>query len=128
MKHMEREELVRVLCAPYCSFYKPGKDEELACNGFSVLLKLSASGYESPVRPEKGDLQEKTEEDLFGAICRRCPFFDEDCDYASWRRGEQTARLRKEINPCGGFLFLGLCMEQGAMDIQAVNRVIYDAY
>ena len=124
MKHMERDELVKVLCAPYCSFFRPGKDEELACNGFSVLMKLAASGLEIGVRPEKRDLQEKTEKDLFDAMCSRCPFFKEDCDYASWQRGELAARLRKEVNPCGGFFFLGLCIEHGSMDIQVVNRVI----
>ncbi len=124
MEYMEKEELVKVLCAPYCAFYKPGKDEELACNGFSVLLKLAASGFEIQARPEKRDLQEQTQEKLFGSLCHGCAFFDEDCDYASWRRGEQAARIRKEINPCGGFLFLGLCIEQGSMDIQAINRVI----
>lgn len=121
---MEREELVKLICAPHCFFYKSEKKEELACNGFSVLLKLAASGREIPLLPEKGDIQKKTEEALFVSVCQSCSFFEEDCDFASWRRGEQTARLRKEINPCGGFLFLGLCMEQGAMDIQAINRVI----
>jgi len=124
MEHMEKEALVKLLCAPYCSFYKPGKDEELACNGFSVLMKLAATGLEVTAPPEKGALQEQTEDELFGSVCLSCSFAREDCDFASWRRGEQKGRLRKEMNPCGGFLFLGLCIDQGALDIQAINRVI----
>ena len=124
MKHMEKEELVKLLCSGYCTFYKPGKDEELACMGFTILEKLLDELKEVPARTEKTVLSLKTEEGLFRMICMRCPFFGQDCDFAAWKRGEGGNVAREAVNPCGGFLCLGHCIAHGTVDIQDLNRVI----
>lgn len=121
---MEKEELVQQLCAGYCSFYKPGKDEELACKGFTILEKLLDEPKEVPVRPVKTVMSLKTEDDLFRIICRNCPFFGDDCDFAAWKRGEGGNVAREAVSPCGGFLCLGLCVDHGTVDIEDINRVI----
>jgi hypothetical protein len=36
--------LVKTLCLKHCSYYKPGKNEELACRGFHVVERLMQSG------------------------------------------------------------------------------------
>jgi hypothetical protein len=61
---MEKEALVKLLCSGYCSFYKPEKDEELACKGFLILEKLLDERKEVPVRTEKIVLGIKTESAL----------------------------------------------------------------
>ena len=124
MKHMEKEALVKLLCSGYCSFYKPGKKEELACKGFFVLQKLLDERKEVPVRTEKIVLGIKTESALFRLLCEGCPFFGQDCDFAAWKRGEGGNTRREAVNPCGGFLCLGHCIDHGTVDIQDINRVM----
>lgn len=124
MKRMNKEELLELLCARYCVFYKPGKDEELACKGFYILEKLLEEQKEVPAKAKKIELSMKTEDDLFRVICRCCPFFGQDCDFAAWKRGESGNEARAAVNPCGGFLCLGYCIDCGTIDIQDINRVI----
>lgn len=124
MKLMNKEELMELICAGYCSFYGPGKDEALACKGFSLLEKLVAEGKEVPVRTEKIVMSTRAEDDLFRIVCRRCPFFGEDCDFSAWKKGGIRNMAREAVNPCGGFLCLGHCIVHGTVDIEDVNRVI----
>ncbi len=121
---MDQERLVEDLCAQYCSFYKPDKDEEFACEGFFILKKLFEEGKKVPARTEKIVLGMKAEDDLFRVVCKRCPFFGQDCDFAAWKRGENRNVAREAVNPCGGFLCLGHCIEHGTVDIEDINRVI----
>ena len=121
---MEKEGLVELLCVRHCSFFKPGKDEELACKGFFILNNLLEEGWEVPAEAKKILLSMKTEDDLFRVICRCCPFFGEDCDFAAWKRGESRNVAREAVIPCGGFLCLGHYIDHGTVDIQDVNRVI----
>jgi len=123
MKCMKKEALVELLCAGYCSFYRPEKDEDLACKGFIILERLLDEQKEVPARTEKMVLSTKTENDLFQALCTGCPFFEQDCDYASWKRGEGGNEPCEAMYPCGGFLCLGHCIDHGTVDIQDVNRV-----
>ena len=124
MKLMKKEDLLELLCTKYCSFYSPGKDEELACKGFLILAKLLKEPKEVPAKTGKIVLSMKTEDSLFRVICTRCPFFEQDCDFAAWKRGESGNVAREAVNPCGGFLCLGHCIDHGTVDIQDVNRVI----
>lgn len=120
---MKNKELVKLICSGYCSFYKPGKDEELACRGFTIFERRLEERREVPARPGKMVLSTQSEDDLFQELCRRCPFFEADCDFASWKRGEGRDSAREDVNPCGGFLCLGHCIDHGAVDIQDINRV-----
>jgi len=124
MKNMDKEEFQKLLCAQYCSFYKPGKDEELACRGFTLLDALMEQGIKLPAKPDKIVLGANAEDALFTAICRCCPFFGEDCDFAAWKREESREAARESVNPCGGFLCLGHCIVLGTVDIEDINRVI----
>ena len=121
---MDKTWLIRNVCAGYCSFYKPGKDEELACKGFLVLGDLALRNAEIVVNGEKKLIQDETRVRLYGILCVRCPFFKDGCDFAAERRGETRETAQEDAVPCGGFLFLGACLEQGSIDIQAVNQVI----
>ncbi len=41
-------DLVKNLCANFCSYYKPAKKEELACRGFIVVKRLIEMGKHIP--------------------------------------------------------------------------------
>ncbi|MBI5632110.1 MAG: hypothetical protein HZA15_01300 [Nitrospirae bacterium] len=118
---MTKEELEELLCAPYCSFYKPGKDEEPGCKGSVIFKNLFEEGKKVPVRTDRIVVSFETEDDLFQAVCRTCPFFEQDCDFAEWKRGDA---VREALKPCGGFLCLGHCLDHGTIDIEDINRVI----
>ncbi|NJD55338.1 MAG: hypothetical protein FIA94_02920 [Nitrospirae bacterium] len=121
---MQREELVQRVCAGYCSFYKPEKTGELACNGFMLAQKLFGQ-YRDPGYEKGGERPgSTTEHALFRAVCRSCPFFENDCDFALWKRGGSPGSLRSDVHPCGGLLFLTDAVDRGRMDIQAIYRVI----
>ena len=125
MVHMEKDELVQRVCAGYCAFYKPGKPEDLfCCKGFSVVRSLIDEGRDLASNGENAILSSETEDALFQALCRSCPFFESDCDFAEWKRGGSPGMLREDVTPCGGFLFLGSFLDEGNMDIQVINRVI----
>jgi len=121
---MHKEELVQRVCAGYCSFYKPEKDAELACNGFAVVRRLI--GQYRDLAYNKGDVKpgSTAEDDLFLAVCGSCLFFEDDCDFALWKRGGSPGVLRSDVNPCGGLLFLTDAVESGSIDIQAIYRTI----
>lgn len=121
---MNRDLLIEQLCAGHCAFYRADKDEELACQGFIVLQKLLELRHEIPAVVEKRSLQQDTEDELFRSVCTTCPFFAGDCDYSEWRTGVSSELPQKDINPCGGFLFLGYCIDQGNLDIRAIDGVI----
>jgi len=121
---MDKTWLIRNVCAGYCAFYKPGKDEELACKGFLVLENLSLRWNEIASKGRKKMSHDETMDNLFSVLCVQCPFFDDGCDFAAGRRGRAMEAVRTDAVPCGGFLFLGACIEQGSIDIQAINQVI----
>lgn len=124
MMVMNRDVLIEQLCAEHCAFYRPDKEEDLACHGFVVLLKLLELRKEVPASVAKSRLIQGTEDDLFRSLCLTCSFFKGDCDYASWKRGDSSDQMREEVHPCGGFLFLGYCIDHGSLDIRTINGVI----
>ena len=124
MKQMGKEDIVRRVCAVYCSFYRPEKSEDLCCKGFSVVRSLIDGGRDLVGNGQRAMLSSEAEDALFQALCRSCPFFESDCDFAEWKRGGSPGMLREDVIPCGGFLFLGSSLDQGNMDIQVINRVI----
>jgi len=121
---MDKPWLIRNVCAGYCAFYKPGKDEELACKGFLVLRKLTLRWDETAAKGEKKVIRNQTRDNLFAMLCVQCPFFDDGCDFAAGRREETRETAKEDATPCGGFLFLGACIDRGSIDIQALNQVI----
>jgi hypothetical protein len=113
-------ELVKTVCKGFCSYYKPSKDEELACRGFLVLEKLMKTGRDAlfeknefPV-PTGHQPNAVTSEGLARHICLSCPYYENDCDFAD--KKENTL-------PCGGFILLGGLIEAGLLDIDDVKNL-----
>ncbi len=121
---MDKAWLIRNVCAGFCCFYKPEKDEELACKGFLVLEDLTLRQDAIAANDREKLLRDDTMNDLYGMLCKTCPFFVDGCDFAAERRGEGTKSARQVSMPCGGILFLGVCLERGSIDIKALNGVI----
>jgi hypothetical protein len=133
MKVMKNKALSRGLCKAYCQFYKPAKDEDLACMGFIVAERLFERGlpvlsHALPGPPaetaEIGLPLPETIVMLIARICRVCPFFESDCDFIDFhKRGAVNVQQPGAI-PCGGFLFLGRLIDKKLIDIKDINQVI----
>lgn len=102
------------LCRNFCSYYKPSKEEELACRGFAVLKELTESGTQIPF--ERSDRRPglQTVEGLREVLCPTCPFYDGDCDFIL-KEGEALS--------CGGFILLGLLIEGSVINIDDVRNI-----
>ena len=112
---MEGRLLQERLCLRFCRYYKSSKDEKLACMGYLVLESISNSGREMvfPVTAEKP--RTSVEKLLVGHMCTRCPFYEEDCDFAG---GVEDA------SPCGGFIVLGHMCRTRAVSVDDIQDII----
>lgn len=107
-------DLVNNLCRNFCTYYKPSKDEELACRGFVVVKELMAMGRQVNFDGSDRRPGSSTEEDLRENLCPTCPFYAGDCDFIL-QEGDAM--------PCGGFIFLGLAIERDMIGIDDVLHI-----
>ncbi|OGW35596.1 MAG: hypothetical protein A2X58_10305 [Nitrospirae bacterium GWC2_56_14] len=91
-----KPDLTQAVCLRLCSYYKPGRDEELACQGYLVLERLAQQGILIDNKNTDHLRDRAGEEPLVQALCMACPFHEQDCDFM-----ENSA-----LPPCGGFLLL----------------------
>lgn len=109
------------LCRPFCSFYRAGEKEEMACQGARVLAALVQSGRltpeEFPGSAAKGRrLWQEEDKALERILCLPCPFADDGCDFHSSLRSAAT-------EPCGGYLLLQLLKESGTIGCADLDGV-----
>ena len=107
-------DLVKNLCGKFCAYYKPSKDEELACRGFVVVKQLIEMGKQVDFKELNRRPGRLTEEDLRKDLCPTCPFYEGDCDFIL-QQGDAL--------PCGGFIFLGLQIERDMICIDDVREI-----
>jgi hypothetical protein len=107
-------DLVKNLCANFCSYYKPAKKEELACRGFIVVKRLIYMGKDIPFEKSGRSPGALMGEDLAKSLCPACPFYESDCDYIL---------LEGDATPCGGFIFLRLLLDRGIISIDDVRNI-----
>lgn len=102
---MKTSSLVQTLCVPFCVYYKPGKNEELACKGYAVLERLMQGGRRIDCE-RCGQAPATTVSDLLvQKMCMSCDFHEQDCDFMQ----DRTAA------PCGGFVLISQLLGSGAI-------------
>ena len=130
---MKSGSLTGEICKNYCQFYKPSKEEDIACMGFIVAGRLVEWGIPAALTPvpgphgegdETGLPDEDTSEKLRNQMCPSCPFYDDDCDFISFHRHNTPDARQVNAMPCGGFLFLGRLIDRKVIDIRDINQVI----
>ena len=99
--------LVQTLCLKYCSYYKPGKSEELACRCFLVVEQLMRSGKAGIPGPFKKKHDSSTAETVIREICVDCDFSEKDCDYMQDRMAP----------PCGGMVILTQLLQSAQISL-----------
>lgn len=102
------------LCLQFCPYYKPSKNEELACKGFLVVEGLIKEGKKIPFIKSDKLLEADTEKILREILCISCPFYESDCDYAQEEEGAY---------PCGGFSLLGKLLEAQVLTVDNIEGI-----
>lgn len=103
--------LIQTLCLKYCPYFKPDKNEELACRGYDVVERLMQAGRS--VTPERAGISADTEvtDQLVQALCSACSFHEHDCDFFH----DLVSK------PCGGFMLLSQLLGSGRITIDEIK-------
>jgi len=104
--------LHKKLCANFCQYYKPSKNEDLACMGFLIVERMLKEGMDIPFDKSERILDPATEGTLIQNVCVLCPFYESDCDFVK-QRGKSL--------PCGGFVLLGHLLEEKVITVDNVK-------
>jgi len=104
-------DLKHALCLKFCSYYKPDRNEELACEGYALIERLMARGmrfdFEATGKP-----RDRTRDTILAeAMCCSCPFHECDCDFTE----------NRELPPCGGFLLLAQLLAAEKIKIEDIK-------
>jgi len=103
------------LCVNHCTYYKPGKSEELQCQGFVAVQRIVTSGkalpLERPRRAASPDLQAR--EGLKTCVCGPCAFREADCDFIL---------TGGTAPPCGGFALLSHLLGSGVLTLDEIKE------
>ena len=103
--------LVRTLCLKYCTFFKPDKNEELACRGYHVVERLMRAGRTITLEKTGVSADRKVMDQLVKTLCAVCPFHEHDCDFFQDRG----------LQPCGGFMLLSQLLGSGQITIDEIK-------
>lgn len=111
----KRTRMDTTLCANLCRYYKPGKSEELACQGYVVVQRIITAGRQVPLRRPVRMVSPGPEalERLHGAVCMRCAFREQDCDYIATGGTAPS---------CGGFLLLTHLVGSGELTLDEIEQ------
>jgi hypothetical protein len=112
MKNAKRDD--KTLCLNFCTYYRPGKNEELACRGYEVVARLVRQGRSLDFAVSDRKFDRGRAESLVERICVRCNFQKDGCDFM----------LDREAPPCGGFLLLARLLEAGTITLEDICRDI----
>ncbi|MBN2655247.1 MAG: hypothetical protein JXR79_09095 [Nitrospirae bacterium] len=97
---MKDSSYTNLVCASCCSFYKPGKKEEMLCGGYKFLKHhLCVSELEALISNAlKKTYLRKTDEDRWirEHICSKCDFLVDGCDFIEGLPSP----------PCGGCIII----------------------
>lgn len=104
--------LEQILCSKYCTYYKPGKNEELACRGAVVVERLLHEGKNRALECHLREFEPADAELIIKTMCTACDFYEQDCDFMQ----------NREARPCGGFVFLAQLLGSGVITIQDIIR------
>jgi len=112
---MKEAVLHKRLCLNFCPYYKPSKNKELACKGFSVVEKLLQRGKKITFQKSGKVLAQATANELVKNMCITCSFYEKDCDFIQYRGS---------YLPCGGFTLLCQLLESGSITLDNIIRSI----
>ena len=116
---MVKKDIKDYICRPFCSFYRKGVKEELICRGAEDVGNLMQRGVLrfDGLPGEKKDFSSSDLRNggLETTVCRKCAFFEEDCDF-------QAEKGPPDAEPCGGYILLFLLIGNGVISIDELTE------
>jgi hypothetical protein len=103
------------ICMNFCSYYKPDKAEDLACQGFTTVKRLMREGRPVSLEKRGGAVSHAVSQMLSANLCPPCPFREDGCDFASGQKGAP---------PCGGLVLLGHLFESGVLHVDDLDNIV----
>ena len=102
------------LCVNFCAYYRPGKNEDLMCQGFRVVHGLVRNGRRIGLtRPQRILVAGPDAiEALKKRVCAVCSFRAADCDFIA---------TNGAAAPCGGFTLLSHLIGAGDLTPEEVG-------
>ena len=102
------------LCVNFCTYYKPGRNEELECQGSVAVRRLIDKGRAlSQERPRTISVPDpRVLEELKGRVCSVCSFREAHWDYAA---------SVGVAEPCGGFVLLSHLLGTGDLKVEEIE-------
>ncbi len=110
---VEKKDLKKRLCLKFCQYYKPDKNQELACMGYYVVEDLFKKGHKIIFRKKGKITCIKIKERLKKEMCFYCPFYRSDCDFV---------QQNDMSYPCGGFLLLVNLLESKSISFDDIIK------
>jgi hypothetical protein len=104
----KKDILKKTVCQQFCSFYKPGRNEELSCGGYERIERFLQEGRKVIIEVSGSCSDAGQTEAIVHAICRRCGFRDDGCDFI----------LGRDSPPCGGFRLISQLIANGTLRIE----------
>ncbi len=103
--------LEQTLCLKYCAYYKPGKNEALACRGYVVVERILHEGKNLVLDDHRRKFEPAAGELIVTTMCTACDFYEHDCDFMQ----------NRAARPCGGFVLLEQLLGAGAITIEDIR-------
>ncbi len=103
--------LEQTLCAKYCTYYKPGKNEALACRGYAVVERILQKKQSLLVDCHLREFEHATISLIVKSMCTACDFHEHDCDFMESRKAR----------PCGGFVLLAQLLGSGEITLKDIR-------
>jgi hypothetical protein len=102
--------VVKLICEHCCPFFKSGKEEGSACQGFIFFNEYLNPGriaeVYSIVRKGISTWRLVDRNFMYHILCRRCSFLIGGCDF-------RDPEYQEETLPCGGYMVLAELWESG---------------
>lgn len=97
------------LCRHNCYYYKPNRQEEERCRGYSLVRVLMESRPQLILESGAEAFDPNFEKTfLLHHICQSCPFYIADCDFTSIDPPQNCL-------PCGGLVFISNLLKTGQL-------------
>ena len=107
----KKRPLAQALCFTFCSYYKPGRKEDLACKGYTIVERLIQNNRTIIWEKFANEFDPGTADMLVPKICMTCDFHENDCDYMQ----------NRSALPCGGFILLAQLLMSKEITIEDVE-------
>jgi hypothetical protein len=111
----KKSKLEQQVCSDYCTYYKPDKNEALACRGYVVVEQLLHDGKNLVLDGHQREFEPEAAEQIVNAMCSTCDFFEQDCDFMQ----------NRAARPCGGLVLLAQLLKAGMITVEDIMRTGY---